>query len=354
MDNTENKQKRGSYIKIDDKMHWGVYWLNKEGYSNTVIGKKVGLPRETVRTIVKRIEETNTPLPRQSTGRPKKINPRGLRHLERAVIRDPFMSIQQARDELKRNNINVCRDTVVSYLRDLGFKSYYAVHKPALTDTHKRNRLEWAKEHVDWTPDQWANVIWSDESRFSVIGADGGVRVLRRVGERYKEELTVPTTKFGKGGVMVWGCFWKGGVGPLVAVDGTMNQAKYIEVLSENFQPWLMELQSQHDRRFIFQEDGATCHTGALACNWKNHHMMKGFDFWPAQSPDLNPIEHLWWALEKRIESVRCGINNTKELRDELLNQWNQIGNDLIDRLIASMPDRCKAVIDANGGPTRY
>ena len=51
-----------------------------------------------------------------------------------------------------------------------------------------------------------------------------------------------------------------------------------------------------------------------------SNHRMKGFDFWSAQSPGLNPIEHLWRALEKRIENVRSGINNTKELRDELLN----------------------------------
>ncbi|OBZ91780.1 hypothetical protein A0J61_00141 [Choanephora cucurbitarum] len=63
-----------------------------------------------------------------------------------------------------------------------------------------------------------------------------------------------------------------------------------------------------------------------------SHYMRKGFDFWPTQSPDLNFIQHL-------NENMRSGDNNTKELRNELLNQWNQTGNDLMDCLIDSMID---------------
>ncbi|KAI8366506.1 hypothetical protein EDC96DRAFT_574951 [Choanephora cucurbitarum] len=114
-------------------------------------------------------------------------------------------------------------------------------YKQALTDTHKRNSSGWAKEHLHWTPDQWTRVVWFDESRYSVQGADGGARVLRRVG----------------------------GAGPVV--DGTMNRAKYIEVLSESFQPWLMELQSQHGRHFIFQEDGATMAMSGFLVNKRSY-----------------------------------------------------------------------------------
>ncbi|OBZ81638.1 hypothetical protein A0J61_10313 [Choanephora cucurbitarum] len=76
---------------------------------------------------------------------------------------------------------------------------------------------------------------------WSHLVADGGTRVLRRIGKRYKELLIAPTTKLG-------------GVGPLVDIDGTRNQAKYIEALSENFQPWLMKLQSKHDNALSFNK----------------------------------------------------------------------------------------------------
>ena len=82
--------------------------------------------------------------------------------------------------------------------------------------------------------------------------------------------------------------------------------------------------------------------------------MIKGFNYWPAQSPDLNPIEHLWWALECRVESRRSEVKNTDQLKKVLEEEWKMIDSDLITRLIDSMKDSCQAVIDANGGTTKY
>ncbi|KAG1439866.1 hypothetical protein G6F56_012136 [Rhizopus delemar] len=61
-------------------------------------------------------------------------------------------------------------------------------------------------------------------------------------------------------------------------------------------------------------EDGASCHTGGYARWWKNKACIKGFDFWPAQSPDLNPIENLWYVLGKRIGKRRHQANSLEEL----------------------------------------
>ncbi|OAD81432.1 Homeodomain-like DNA binding domain-containing transcription factor [Phycomyces blakesleeanus NRRL 1555(-)] len=51
-------------------------------------------------------------------------------------------------------------------------------------------------------------------------GNDGGARAIRKVGERFKEENIIEGTKWGKGSVMIWSCFWAGGFGPLVFLDG--------------------------------------------------------------------------------------------------------------------------------------
>ena len=97
-----------------------------------------------------------------------------------------------------------------------------------------------------------------------------------------------------------------------------------------------MDLQAKEDRTFIFQEYGATCHTAAATRAWKTRHMISGFEFWPAQSPDLNPIEHLWWALELRIESRRHVVQNAAQLNELLLEAWNEISHDLFIRLVDS------------------
>ena len=67
---------------------------------------------------------------------------------------------------------------------------------------------------------------------FTVTGNDGGARIIRKVGEQYEAKHIVPTKKYGDGGVMIWNCFHANGFGPLILVDGTVDQDKYINILA--------------------------------------------------------------------------------------------------------------------------
>ena len=157
---TSNKHsKRGSYKPRSEKNYWGVYWLTKAKMGVNEISRLIGISNSTVSDIRKKIEVENTPLPRAPPGASMKISERGLRHIATVAKDDPFMTIEMVRDNLKSVGIDVSRDTTISYLRKVGFKSYYAANKPALTELHMKHRLEWATEHVNWTKDQWTQVI---------------------------------------------------------------------------------------------------------------------------------------------------------------------------------------------------
>ena len=104
---------------------------------------------------------------------------------------------------------------------------------------------------VNWTKDDWRRVVWSDESRFTVEGYRGGARVVRKAGERYQADHVVSTTDWGEGSVMIWGCCWAGGVGPLAFVDGSVDQDAYINILAKKFMPWFIDLNQKEDQDFI-------------------------------------------------------------------------------------------------------
>jgi hypothetical protein len=270
-------------------------------------------------------------------------------HLRLNIRRGPFVPIGQHLSDMNATGVDICRNTLIKYIRDLGFGSYSPAKKPLLTPKHIQRRLGWCKEKAKMTIEGWSKVIWSDESRFSIVGNDGGARVLRMEGERFQERHIKETVKFGKGSVMVWGCFWAGGVSPLVVVEDTMNQDSYVKILADHFLPWLEELTSTEGDEFTFQEDGASCHTGSYVTWYKNRCQIKQFDYWPAQSPDLNPIEHLWTYLEKRLEQRRHQIHNLEQLKVVLLQEWHRIDSNLLSVLALSMPRRCDAVVKSHG-----
>ncbi|CAB4400876.1 unnamed protein product [Rhizophagus irregularis] len=171
---------------------------------------------------------------------------------------------------------------------------------------HIIKRLNWAKERKLWI-NEWDSVIWSDESKF---------------------ELFRGNVKSGQQGVMVWGCFSKNNLGPLVKLEDDQEN-------------------------FIFQDDNAPIHTARVVKSWEEENEVNSLP-WPAQSPDLNPIEHLWDELERQVRAHKPLPKNRENLWEILQEEWSNIEADKYQNLISSMPRRISAVINSKGYPTKY
>jgi ketohexokinase/beta-glucosidase len=77
--------------------------------------------------------------------------------------------------------------------------------------------------------------------------------------------------------------------------------------------------------------------------------------FWPAKSPDLNPIETLWDQMKDYLQRWHPESHRSyPRLKAAVLEAWNSITNEEVLDLISSMPARCKAVIEADGWHTKY
>jgi len=239
--------------------------------------------------------------------------------------------------------------TVQRRLREVGLKAYRARKKPRLTQNHRRKRIEFTSKYRGWTESEWSNVVFSDESRFQLFRNDGRPFVRRRPGESYRDDCVHPTLKHGGGSVMVWGCMSEAGVGELRKVTGRLCAKDYVSILRGALQPSICSLGL--GSQYIFQQDNASCHSAKFTKNWMSRNNVALLD-WPAQSPDLNPIEHLWDVLGRSLGSTT--FPNEGELWKRLQQEWAQLPRVTTSHLVESMPRRIAAVIKARGGYTRY
>jgi transposase len=150
---------------------------------------------------------------------------------------------------------------------------------------------------------------------------------------------------------MVWG-----GIGlavriELVIVDrGTLNADRYITII---LQDHVVPFAPHIGDNFILMQDNARPHIARCVTNFLTETEITKMN-WPARSPDMSPIEHVWDMLDKRVKARIPAPQTTQALQTMLLEEWDNLPQELIDNSIRSMPSRMIALIRARGGNTRY
>ncbi|KFM75978.1 Transposable element Tcb1 transposase, partial [Stegodyphus mimosarum] len=243
---------------------------------------------------------------------------------------------------------SVSQSTIQRTLLRLGLRSRRLVRAPMLTAVHRRRRLEFARQYSSWTSTEWRQVAFSDESRFMLHRTDGRWRIRRETSERNHPATIAGTVQAGGGSIMVWGMFSWHSLGSLIIVEGTMDQYKYASVLADHVHPYMRIVFPQDDG--IFQQDNARCHTAASVRAWFEEHQDEFTVLpWPANSPDLNPIEHLLDHLDRVVRAMDPQPRNLAQLATALESAWLNIPENTFRDLCDSLPARLAAVRSAKG-----
>jgi transposase len=320
------------------------------GKKTRQIAEALGHSQSQVSRAIKAFRDKGQTSVEPRSGRPKIFTERNKRHLTQIVTKNRQITLDELTQEI--NEVlteSVSTRTVRRYLHEVGFHSLVGVRKPFVSEVNRTKRLAWCKARKTWD-NEWKKIIWSDESRFTLFQDDSHKKVWRRPKEKYAVNCLVPTVKHGGGGIMVWGCFVHNKPGPLVVIEGRLNGVGYRELLADYLKPFLDELGPD---LYDFQDDNAPIHTSRPVLHWKEENLISSIP-WPAQSPDLNPIEHVWDHLERAVRQRRPHPRNMRELATVLEEEWVNLDRSYLEKLVESMPRRVQAVLESKGYPTRY
>jgi transposase len=246
-------------LGIDERAKIDV--LRSTGLSMSQIAGVIGCSKSTVkRTIDKKREIGN--LNKTQCVVPRKLTRSDEKYLMLCSKRDRRKTLPEiAREFNLSHQTKVGLSTIRRSLLRSGMSGRVAAKKPFLRKINIAKRLKFAKDHVNWTQEQWDRVLFTDESKFELFGCKRRVFVRRMEHERFARNCIVGTVKHGGGSVMVWGGVCSQGVVPLVQIQGIMKKEQYHTLLYRHALPGGKKLLG---RGFVFQQDNDPKHTAKV------------------------------------------------------------------------------------------
>ncbi|GFW22191.1 transposable element Tc3 transposase [Trichonephila clavipes] len=179
----------------------------------------------------------------------------------------------------------------------------------------------------------------------------GRLLIWREQRTRYHQSNTFERHSYRGGGILVWAEISLGGHTDLhVFHGGTVTGLRYRdEILDQYVRPYAAAIAND----FILMDDNARPHRARIVEEYLDDHGLERME-WPARSPDLNPIEHLWDYLGREVAALNPPPRSLHELKRGLLCVWSSLPIPVSDNLINSMGNRCRQCIQVRGGHIPY
>ena len=301
-----------------------------------------------------------------------RVEQRARSVVKSTLVKFPFGSPRRVARQLTLEGIKVSPTTVRRDAKACGLTAAVRPRRPRQESDDTERRITFAKrllklpksrfEHVYFTDEKWFD---SDDhgNRFQYVVARRGQRVYPRSTSQYPKKCHI------------WGCIGKGL--RLLVVHVAPNEEPGAKLFGPG-RPRKGEVRPSKEQRdkakrclvsapvyikkclvpmfpkklpvgnqVLFMQDGAACHTAKVTLDWLKARRVEVMGGWPARSPDLNPIEHLWALLQQRVSDH--GPLTVEELRKFVKEEWGKLDQSMIDRYVESFRGRLRRVVEAKG-----
>ncbi|GFU88359.1 transposable element Tcb2 transposase [Trichonephila clavipes] len=286
-----------------------IFGTLEEGRSVTSVAAEFGIAHSIVSRLWRQFQTTGTAIRGFSSGRPRGTTPANDRYIVLHARRNRLQTAGEiARHTKQATGRPISRFTVARRLHGGGLFARRPVRCVPLTPAHGRRRSLWCREHRNWRDNEWGRVLFTDESRFSLSSDSHRILIWRE-----RESRNHPSN--------------------IIERDrGAMGM------------------------QFLFMDDNAPCHRTVAAEQLLESEDMERIERmdWLARYPDLNPIEHVWDFLGRRLAAPTLPPVTFRELRLALQDEWAAMPQQLIDTLILSMGRRCETCLAVRGDHIPY
>lgn len=342
------------------ELHKGtIIVLRKRGVSATEIMNQfrrkfnIKVTDRTIRRIWARHQKGRQRSKKERRGRKQKCSKAHKNIIKRIAENNRWASLRALteiiNDRFYGVGLRVNRETVRKILLKFGLKRHPAARKPILKLVLRQRRLDFARAHIKWPAIRWQSVVYSDEKIFRSANFRRTTLVTRTPYERLSPKCIVNSPKHPLQ-VHAWGAIGWSGVAPLIRVKGIFTAVEYQKQILMNLGNTGQTL-APRGRSWIFLQDNAPAHNANTTRTYLANRGIRLID-WPGNSPDLNPIEPLWEMAQRRLSKNLP--RNVHQFWELVSHAWLSLPTWMVRRYIMSMPRRLQAVIDAEGGATRY
>ncbi|GFT40416.1 transposable element Tc3 transposase [Trichonephila clavipes] len=296
--------------RLPNSLTWRAVGWMEMGLSQADVARRLNVSRSVVQRLWDLYQSEDSVSRRPVPGRPRATTP----------AEDRFLALSARRR----------RTTTVPQL----VADHFQASGRRISATTVRNRLHNA-----------------DESRFTMESDSGRLLIWREQRTRYHQSNTVERHSYRGGGILVWAGISLGGHTDLhVFHGGTVTGLRYRD---EILDPYVRPYAAAIGNDFILMDDNARPYRARIVEEYLEDHGLERME-WPARSPDLNSIEHLWDYLGREVAALNPPPRSLHELKQGLLCVWSSLPIPVSDNLINSMGNRCRQCIQVRGGHIPY
>src|SRR6185312_16842671 len=302
-------------------------------YSQREIAKKIKCSQRAVAYILKQHIHHHDSPQFHLRGRKKKLSATQQNHLKNIIRENNNLTAAEIqRHFFHHDNIQISLASIKRYRR-IWFHPAKEILVPRLNLGHYLARVDYCMSHSN---DNFHRVVFSDEKLFKLSHTSSTVWI------EHNEPIPVRELSSTHTQVMIWGGIWYYGRTELCIVRGNINHKKYMDILKQYLLPSMPSSPG-----FLFMHDNATPHNPILVEKMLYDFGVRLLHEYPANSPDLNPIEHVWSWMANYINGHRP--TDRRSLITLIQKAWKEIPQCQIQAYIDDLPARLQAVEKAGG-----